>query len=230
MKFSQFEHIISPKRVERYLVATGHRKKKTMLLYNANLNLAKEMYVVINYFEVALRNAIDVCLQQSLGPDWLRDSVMQGGIFDKKHCEKMKKVISKRYQSLCNEGNYSHSKLLSSLEFGVWKYMFADFQYKVTGQKLLSIFPNKPKSSAAKQYDNTFIFNELNYINTLRNRIAHQEPICFSHKTRKIDTTYIHTQYERILRLFAMMGINSKQLLKDMDFVERACIVIETIL
>ena len=77
MKFSQFEHIISPKRVERYLVATEHRKKKTMLLYNANLNLAKEMYVVINYFEVALRNAIDVCLQQSLGPDLLRDSIMQ---------------------------------------------------------------------------------------------------------------------------------------------------------
>ena len=93
MKFSQFEHIISPKRVERYLVATGHRTKKTMLLYNANLNLAKEMYVVINYFEVALRNAIDVCLQQSLGPDWLRDSIMQGGIFDNKHCEKMKKAI-----------------------------------------------------------------------------------------------------------------------------------------
>lgn len=229
MKYSQFEHIISPKRMERYLLASGKRKKKAMLLYNANLNLSKEVYVVVSYFEVALRNAINDCLVPTLGEDWLRDSVLPGGRFDNKKSEHMCKVISKRYNSLMKDGEYSHSKLLSSLEFGIWKYMFADYQYKVTGQTLLSIFPHKPKSSAAKQYDNTYIFNELNYINVLRNRIAHQEPLCFSHQTRQVDTNYIHAQYRRMIRLFAMMGIDSKKLLRDMDRVEQACVDVETI-
>ena len=30
------------------------------------------------------------------------------------------------------------------MEFGVWKYMFANPQYRATGQILLRIFPNKP--------------------------------------------------------------------------------------
>lgn len=223
MKYSQFEHIISAKRLERYYFAMGKRKKKTMLLYNANLNLAKEIFVVISYFEVALRNAIDKCLSTQLGTDWLRDSAISGGRFDNKRSEHMCKVIYKRYSALLSEGNYSHTKLLSSLEFGIWKYMFADYQYQATGQVLLSIFPNKPKSSITKQFDNTYFFNELNYINTLRNRIAHQEPICFAHKTRKIDTAYVLVQYQRILKLFQMMGIDHKQLLKDMDNVKLAC-------
>ncbi len=227
MNFSQFEHIISPKRIERYLLATNKRKKKSILLYNANLNLSKEVYVVVSYFEVALRNAINDCLTPTLGADWLRDSVLPGGRFDNKHSEHMCKVISKRYEALLREDEYSHSKLLSSLEFGIWKYMFADYQYRVTGQVLLSIFPNKPKSSPHKQYDNTYIFNELNHINILRNRIAHQEPLCFSHYTRTIDTSYIHTQYRRILSLFSMMGIDSKQLLRGMDNVEKECTTIE---
>ena len=229
MKYSQFEHIISPKRMERYLFATKKRKKRAMCLYNANLTLSKEMYVVVSYFEIALRNAINDCLVQTLGGDWLRDSVLPGGRFDNKKSEHMCKVISKRYNSLMKENEYSHSKLLSSLEFGIWKYMFADYQYKATGQKLLSIFPNKPKSSAMKQYDNTYFFNELNYINILRNRIAHQEPLCFSHQTHHVDTNYIRAQYHRLLKLFEMMGIDSKRLLKDMDHVEQACIGVETV-
>ena len=39
------------------------------------------------------------------------------------------------------------------MEFGVWKYMFANPQYRATGQILLRIFPNKPRSSAAVQYN-----------------------------------------------------------------------------
>lgn len=229
MKYSQFEHIISPKRMERYLLATGKRKKRAILLYNANLNLSKEVYVVLSYFEVALRNAINDRLVPLFGSDWLRDSALPGGRFDNKRSEHMCKVIAKRYDSLVKDGEYSHSKLLSSLEFGIWKYMFADYQYKVTGQVLLSIFPNKPKSSAIKQFDNTYFFNELNYINVLRNRIAHQEPLCFSHHTQKVDTNYVYAQYRRIIKLFTMMGIDSKQLLKNMNNVEKACTQVELI-
>lgn len=223
MKYADFEEVISPKRLERYLVACKRRKRKTMELYNANVTLAKETYVVINYFEVALRNAIDKQLIREFGNDWLRDSVMPGGIFDNRRCEKMKKIISKRYNTLLADGEYTHSKLLSSLEFGIWKYMFADFQYRVTRRVLLDVFPLRPTSTAIVTYNNTYFFNELHHINILRNRIAHQEPICFSHNTRHTDTRYVRAQHRRILQLFAYMGIDTRQLLKGMDNIVTAC-------
>lgn len=226
MNFAEFERIISHKRMERYLAATANRKRRAMKLYNGNVCLAKETYVVINYFEVALRNAIDNRLSADLGCDWLRDSVLPGGVFDNVRCEKMCKIIRKRYNSLMADGDYTHTKLLSSLEFGVWKYMFADYQYRTTGRVLLDIFPSRPSS---RMYNNTYFFNELHHINILRNRIAHQEPICFSHQTRLIDTQYIRAQHRRILRLFSYMGINSKNLLSGMDHVEEACKEIESI-
>lgn len=229
MKFTDFEYILSPKRMERYLKACNGRKRKAMKLYNENINLAKEVYVVVNYFEVALRNAIDRQLKLALGEDWLRDAVMPGGIFDNPKCHDSYKIIYARYNSLNRSEEYTHSKLLSSLEFGIWRYMFSPSQYKATGQVLLRIFPNKPKSSPLMQYNNVYFFNELNYVNALRNRIAHHEPICFSPKRNNVDITYISQQYERIMRLFAMMGIDSKQLLKDMNHVEKACIDIATI-
>ena len=75
----------------------------------------------------------------------------------------------KNSSQLMREGNYSHSKLLSEMEFGVWKYMFSNAAYALMGQRLLRIFPNKPTSSRQHRYDNTYVFQELDYINKLRN-------------------------------------------------------------
>ena len=101
------------------------------------------------------------------------------------------------------------------------------YQYKQTGQILLKVFVNKPKSSPEMQYNNKFFFEELQYINTLRNRIAHQEPICFSHVTKEIDLTYIRKQYRRIMMLFGYMGIDGARLLKGLDDFGTVCKGIE---
>ena len=42
--------------MERYLVACGNRKRKAMALYKMNIRLSQEVYVLVNYFEIALRN------------------------------------------------------------------------------------------------------------------------------------------------------------------------------
>ena len=88
------------------------------------------------------------------------------------------------------------------MEFGVWKYMYSSLQYRATGQCLLRAFPNKPRSSAAAQYNNAYIFNELDKVNSLRNRIAHHEPICFRLHASEIDTSYIVNEYQKIQTLF----------------------------
>ena len=109
------------------------------------------------------------------------------------------------------------------MEFGVWKYMFANPQYRATGQILLRIFPNKPRSSAEIRYSNSYIFNELDGINILRNRIAHHEPICFARRQPSVCTYYILNAYNTVHKLFEWMDIDSHSLLYGLDHVKQVC-------
>ncbi|MGM9809384.1 MAG: Abi family protein [Paludibacteraceae bacterium] len=223
MKYKDFEGIMSAERMSRYLAATQGDTRKAMTLYRNNLHVSQEMFTVVSCFEIALRNAIDAQMIAKFGNDWLRDAILPGGIFDSQKMMVSQQQISRAYYSLLHDGLYKHSKLLSSLTLGTWKYMFANVQYRATGQCLLKIFPNKPRSTPEFQYNNSYIFNELDKVNTLRNRIAHHEPICFTHTSQGIDTSYVINEYQKIQTLFAWMGVDSKALLYGLDHVLDVC-------
>ena len=223
MKYDNFERIMSQKRMNRYLAACGGDSRKAMTLYRYNLQLSQETFTIISCFEVALRNAIDEKLTPSMGAEWLKDSIMPGGAFASPILYKTHDIIDRAYHKLLTDNLYSHSKLLASLEFGIWKYMFSPVQYRMTGRTLLSIFPNKARSTPQVQYNHSYIFNELDKINTLRNRIAHHEPICFLLQQPVIDTGFILNEYQKIQTLFSWMGINSQSLLYGLDHVRRVC-------
>ena len=224
MKYSEFESIISPERLRKYIVACGGNTTKAMTLYRYNLRLSQEMFVVVSCFEVALRNRIDAIMKAHWGDDWLRDLILPGGaLCCDKRCEKTRKIIEDAYNRLMKKNIYSHSKLLSEMEFGVWKYMFDNVQYRHLGRILLKVFPNKPKSDKAHRYDNTYVFGELGYINTLRNRIAHNEPICFGNNPVLLDTTYAKNRYNRILTLFRWMDIEGESLLYGLGHIDSVC-------
>ena len=217
MEFNLFQDIISADRMKRYVNACNGDKRKAMTLYRYNLELSSEMLKIISCFEVALRNRIGKILESFYGYDWLRDSCLPGGIFDSPRTLCTQKIVSKAYQRLVTLGAYSSTQLMAEMEFGVWKYMYSGPQYMATGQKLLGVFPNKPKSSPGLQIDNRHIFNELNHINQIRNRIAHHEPICFQAHCPVKSVTYAQQEYQRIQKLFTWMEIDSKSLLYGID-------------
>lgn len=223
MKYTDFERVMSKKRMGRYLTACQENTKKAMTLYRYNLKLSQETFTVISCFEVALRNAIDNQLSTNLGTDWLKDSIMPGGIFANPILHKTRDIIYNTYQRLVNDNQYSHSNLLSNLEFGIWKYMFSPLQYRMTGRTLLNIFPNKSRSTHQIQYNHSYVFNELDKINTLRNRIAHHEPICFLFQQPVIDTGFILNEYQKIQTLFFWMGIDSRSILYGLDHIQTLC-------
>ena len=223
MKYTEFEDIISPERMRKYNVACGGNTAKAMTLYRYNLRLSQEMFVVVSCFEVALRNRIDAVMKAHLGNDWLRDLILPGGaLYYDKRSEKTRKIIEQAYNGLIRSRTYSHSKLLSEMEFGVWKYMYNNVQFFLTGQVLLRVFPKKPKSSKQQRYDNTYVFGELDYNNNLRNRIAHHEPICFGNPV-SIDTSYAQNRYNRIMELFRWMDIDGASLLYGLGHIDNAC-------
>lgn len=223
MKYMAFEKIMSSRRMERYLAACNGNTRQAMTLYRYNLQISQEMFTIVSCFEVALRNAIDCKLKENLGEEWLKNSIMPNGIFSQPILRKTRDIITFAYHRLQQTQSYSHPKLLAEMEFGIWKYMFSPIQYRVTGRNLLSIFPNKPRSSRERQYNQTYIFNELDKVNSLRNRIAHHETICFAAKTASIDTSYVISIYSRIKTLFLWMGIDSSSLLYGLDHINRMC-------
>ena len=194
-----------------------------MTLYRYNLRLAQELFTIISCFEVSLRNAIDEKLVPILGSEWLKDSVMPGGIFTTPKLKKTYNTIIYSYNKLDSQGEYSHSKLIASMDFGMWKYMFSPLQYQLTHQSLLGIFPYKMRSTPSCHINHTYFFNELDKVNTLRNRIAHHEPVCFYLQDPVIDTTHIMTEYQKIQTLFAWMGIDSQSMLYGLDHVQKVC-------
>lgn len=223
MKYTEFEDLISSERMRKYLVACGNDTRKAMKLYRLNLKLSQEMFTIISCFEVTLRNKIDKVMRQYFGNDWLRDSIAFNGIFySDNRVEQTRKIIQKAYDELIRENNYSHTKLLSQMEFGVWKFMFNNVQYRLSGRHLLSIFPNKPKTTPQMRIDNSKIFSELHSINMLRNRIAHHKPICFDSGIN-FNLQNATSCYSSILTFFYWMEIDSEKFLYGLDHIDTVC-------
>ncbi|MDR1130299.1 MAG: Abi family protein [Prevotellaceae bacterium] len=227
MNFFDFERIMSPSRMNRYLAACGNNSKKAMTLYRKNLHLSQELFTLISCFEVAFRNSIDRQYTSQYGNDWLRDNASAGGIFDNSTCRRAKEIINKAHIKLAN--NYSHTKLLAEMDFGFWRYLFAQPQFYAGGQTLLRIFPSKPTSTSTVQYNHTFVFHQLEQINTLRNRIAHHEPVCFLQGNPVIKTIYARQQYNLLLQLFQWMNIDELSLLYGLDHITTICNEIDSL-
>ncbi|MBR5631012.1 MAG: Abi family protein [Bacteroidales bacterium] len=219
MKYSDFEAAMSPERMRKYLMACANDTKRAMTLYRYNMKLSQEMFAIISCFEVTMRNMIDKEMKSHFGGDWLRDFILPGGQFDSDpRVDGTKRIIKKAYEGLLRGNNYIHNKLLAEMEFGVWKFMFNNVQYRLSGRCLLSIFPNKPTSTPQFRYDNTFIYNELDRINIMRNRIAHHEPICFGFPI-SIGLQSVNDCYSSIMRLFQWMSVDAKAMLYGLDHV-----------
>lgn len=132
-------------------------------------------------------------------------------------------------ESILKLQSYSHHKLVAELGFGFSRYMFAQNQFKATGQILLQAFPLKPSSTLTTQYNNKYIFNQLAQLNIIRNRMAHHEPICFLAGNDVKDTTYVRQQYNSILQLFQWIKIDETALLYGLDHIYTVCNEIDSL-
>ena len=221
MIYSQFESIMTPVRMNRYITACQGNTKKAMTLYRLNLRLSQELFTVISCFEVALRNAINNQGVKTFGNHWLKSSVSPNGIFDNPRCIHTATSIREALKKLNH--SYTHNKLVAELGFGFWRYMFAPQQYKATRKVLLDIFPAKPISTPVLQYNQKYIFKQLVKVNNIRNRIAHHEPICFKPNKPIKDSSYTRLHYILICQLFQWMNIDETALLYGLDHIDTIC-------
>jgi len=219
MKYNEFTRIMSTPRMDRYLGACNNDTRKAMTLYRKNLKLSQELFTVISCFEVALRNAIDSHYYTIYGNQWLRIFAEPNGLFDTRQTRKSREAINDTIAKLRHQ--YTHSKLVSELGFGFWRYLFGKHQYRIAGRTLINIFPNLPATSQQTNYNAKFIFNELEKVNIIRNRIAHHDPVCFRRGHQEISTNFVKSRYDLIIKLFNWMNINESELLYGLNKVDK---------
>ena len=123
-----------------------------------------------------------------------------------------------RYVNACN-GNTRKAMTLYRENLHLSQEMFT----LISCFEVALRFPNRPKSSATMQYNNTYIFNELDGVNNIRNRIAHHEPICFMKGSDSVSTSYLLQQYQRIQTMFSWMGVDAHAMLYGLDHVQQVC-------
>ena len=205
---------MSPQRIGRYYNSCNHHVLKTLSLYHANIRLSQAFLPVLSYFEVVLRNRIDLHYRirfvQSAGkPDWLLAAARPGGFFAKNGCLSSSEKILEASARL--GAKYTHDRLVAELSFGFWRFMFAGKQYQAAGNTLLAIFPYLPP-----RQNQTFIYQKLKRINSIRNRIAHHEPICFG-GANAISASYARSHFQEITDILGYMNIDSRQLFQGFN-------------
>jgi len=201
LKYEDFEKALSIPRISKYRLACKGDKNKALILYRNNIKLCQKFYGVMGVLEVVLRNAINEHFKAQLGDnEWLVTQAKSGFLINYKN------TIFKERNILNKNSRYTHDKLVSSLSFGVWTFMFSRKCYRNSGKTLLHIFPGK--TQGLNQRD---IYNDLNIIRVFRNRIAHHEPLCFN-AAGEVDVTYAQEVFSLILKYVEFLGYNFNEL------------------
>lgn len=158
--------LITEQRFARYMLATGHNKKRALDLYIWNIRISEAFYPLLNVIEVSLRNIISAQLTSIYGGEWWENEDFLNQI------RKGRRVVKRAQENLQKYGNMSSGKLVAELNFGFWCNMLLPYHEDIFWRNLREILPHLPHTIA---YSTLFERNKK--ICDLRNRIFHHEPI-----------------------------------------------------
>lgn len=228
MKYSEFEKLISQPRLSRYKAACSNNTRKTVKLYKSNIRISQAFLGIIGVFEIVLRNKIDIHYKAQFpaagnpaGNEWLLAATLPGGFLTPSNCRNSLLKVTEMYGKL--GASYTHDKLIAELSFGFWKFLFSGHQFRAGGNTLLAIFPNLPAG-----YNQSNVYQKLDKINSIRNRVAHHEPICFG-VGNAIGTTYARDHFQHICDILGWLNISSSQLFYGVDGVSREASYIDSL-
>jgi len=223
MDATKYQLLFSQQRFNKYVYACDQNIENAIALYKYNIQASQALYPLISILEVALRNGIDrVLIRHFKDDNWLLTQRhkfayhpnmvckgVQGDLrTDNFFAEKLKKTENKlSYYRV----PITHGKLIAELTFGFWVKFFDTSAIKVLRGVPLDAFTNKPHKKLA------LVHSHLNSIVTLRNRIAHNEPICFDN-SGNICLTTIKRYETNILEALGWLDADLKEWSNKINF------------
>jgi len=178
MKYHILEKYASKLRMNRFYVATGS-KSRAIDLYQVNLQVSQAFYPVLNLTEIFLRNSLYACIENYFSnPDWIiteKNGFMNDPSLAKSNYYLKNCVVSAENKMIKKKISISAEKVLAEQSFGFWASLFEPDHYKLIGGSIIHSFPHKPS-----QVNRKVILSLLCKIRDFRNRIYHNEPVCFN--------------------------------------------------
>ena len=166
-----FDKVFSTKRMERYFKL--HKdENRAIMHYCCNIELAESFYPCLSVLEVALRNAMSRELETMAGrEDWyVIFSKTPSLIHLNRYVSQACKQIAGRHEMI------TPSKVIAELTLGFWVSLLNSEYENILWKHLRRAFPYMPKN--LRQRKN--LSAPLNAIRTFRNRIFHNESICWN--------------------------------------------------
>jgi hypothetical protein len=178
LTFNELEQFVSVQRLQRYLLACAGDNVKAVHLYKANIRISQSFHPLLCLLEIVLRNQIDLKLSAHFGDaEWILNQ-RAGFMSDARLGPKfyLREEVNKTVIRLRRAGYAVNSgKIIADLAFGFWNALFEPRPYQLLLGRPIQIFTKLPATKGRID-----IYNNLTEIRTFRNRISHNEPICFN--------------------------------------------------
>jgi hypothetical protein len=213
--------------VHRYLLATNNSTSKAVKLYKANLKISQAFHPLLGILEVILRNRLyDKLTFYFTDPDWilnqkagfmsdpsLKFTYKRTGI--KKTNDFLKREINKAERRLQKTSTpITSGKIIAEQTLGFWTDLFEVHHYRLLKGKPIQIFHLLPAGHGRKEVN-----EELDKVRRFRNRINHNEPICFN--GNNIDFSETLEVHKSIINLLTWIDPEILKLFSDLDKVKK---------
>lgn len=204
MNHKKFSKLYSNARVSRFVKAANGDRRKAQKMYYANARVAQSFQPLLSFFEVILRNQLHYALAAHFNDvQWLINQ-KAGFMSDPSltHTVKktgkvmvndfLKKEVERSERTLIGKKrNVTAGRVIAELNLGFWNSLYETHHYALLKGVPCKIFKSLPTGYGRKEVNNA-----IQEIRTLRNRVSHNEPLCFSNKA--YDMTYAKEMYGKI--------------------------------
>lgn len=158
---------------ESCAIAAGHDAASALTLYAWNARISGALLIPLHICEVVVRNAVADALESTHGPDWPWNQGFE---------RSLPRQAGPGYNALADlqyvgQKSRTPGQVIAELKFVFWEKMFTSrHDNRIWNQHLNRVLPNLSAARTTAEHRKR-IFDDLNKIRLLRNRIAHHEPI-----------------------------------------------------
>ncbi len=146
-------------------------------LYAWNAQVSAALLAPLHICEVVVRNAISEALEAQYGGNWPQSVGFEQSLPHPLSGYNQQKDLQSSRQRLQAAGALTTGKLIPELKFVFWQKMLTGrHDPRLWNNYLTQIFPNLPSGQSISQ-SRQALYDDLEHIRKLRNRIAHHEPV-----------------------------------------------------
>ncbi|SFB57058.1 Abi-like protein [Rhizobium sp. NFR07] len=167
VSYEALEMALSLERFGRYLDWANGDRSRAIELYTLNTLISESLYTPLQMLEVALRNRIHVVMTEAVNESWFHEPGLLLG-------EWQPEQLAKAIQDIeADKKEPTPGRIVAALTFSFWTAMFGK-DYETLWQTTLHKIGRKPDGKGLRRKD---FSGPLAQIRSLRNRIAHHEPV-----------------------------------------------------